>query len=59
MADYAIDEAERILREHVVPPLEPQQEIELDRIMAAAEREFEKRSKPAEVGAKLLTRRNA
>jgi trimethylamine--corrinoid protein Co-methyltransferase len=39
MADYAIDEAERILREHVVPPLEPQQEQELDRIMAAAEKD--------------------
>lgn len=40
MVDYAIAEAERILREHVVPPLEPQQEKELDRIMAAAEREM-------------------
>ena len=40
MADYAVDEAERILREHVVPPLEPQQEHELDRIMAAAEKEM-------------------
>ncbi|NWG34563.1 MAG: trimethylamine methyltransferase family protein [Chloroflexi bacterium] len=39
MADYAIAEAERILREHVVPPLDPQQEKELDRIMTAAERE--------------------
>jgi trimethylamine--corrinoid protein Co-methyltransferase len=36
MADHAVDEAERILREHVVPPLEPQQEKELDRILAAA-----------------------
>jgi trimethylamine--corrinoid protein Co-methyltransferase len=36
MADHAIDEAERILREHTVPPLEPQQEKELDRILAAA-----------------------
>jgi trimethylamine--corrinoid protein Co-methyltransferase len=43
MADYAVDEAERILREHVVPPLEPQQEKELDRIMAAAEQEFKKK----------------
>lgn len=43
MADHATDEAERILREHVVPPLEPQQEQELDRILAAAEKEFEKR----------------
>jgi trimethylamine--corrinoid protein Co-methyltransferase len=39
MADYAVAEAERILREHVVPPLEPQQEAELDRILAAAEKE--------------------
>jgi trimethylamine:corrinoid methyltransferase-like protein len=37
MADHAVDESERILREHVVPPLEPQQEQELDRILAAAE----------------------
>ncbi len=37
MADYAMDEADRILREHSVPPLEPQQEQELDRIMEAAE----------------------
>jgi trimethylamine---corrinoid protein Co-methyltransferase len=40
MADSAIAEAERILKEHVVPPLEPQQEKELDRIMAAAEAEM-------------------
>jgi trimethylamine--corrinoid protein Co-methyltransferase len=40
MADHAVDEAERILREHVVPPLELQQEQELDRIMAAAEKEM-------------------
>lgn len=40
MADYAVAEAERILKEHVVPPLEPQQEKELDRIMAAAEAEM-------------------
>jgi len=40
MADHAVDEAERLLREHVVPPLEPQQEKELDRIMAAAEIEM-------------------
>jgi trimethylamine---corrinoid protein Co-methyltransferase len=39
MADYAADEAERILREHVVAPLESQQELELDRILAAAEKE--------------------
>lgn len=43
MADHAVDEAERILREHVVPPLEPQQERELDRIMEAAAMEFEKK----------------
>jgi trimethylamine--corrinoid protein Co-methyltransferase len=43
MADHAIEEAERILREHVVPPLEPQQEKELDKIMAAAEKEFDKK----------------
>ena len=36
MADHALDEAEKILREHVVPPLEPQQEKELDRILVAA-----------------------
>lgn len=45
MADYAVDEAERILREHTVPPLEPRQEQELDRIMAAAATEFEKKGK--------------
>jgi trimethylamine--corrinoid protein Co-methyltransferase len=45
MADYATDEAERILREHVVPPLEPQQEQELDRILAAAEKEAVKKGK--------------
>lgn len=39
MADYAIAEAERILREHQVPPLEPQQEKELDAIYAAAEKD--------------------
>jgi trimethylamine--corrinoid protein Co-methyltransferase len=39
MADYAMDEADRILREHSVPPLDPQQEQELDRIMEAAEKE--------------------
>jgi len=43
MADHAIDEAERILHEHEVPPLEPQQEQELDRILAAAEQETAKR----------------
>jgi len=43
MADHAADEAERILREHQVPPLEPQQEKELDKIMAAAEKEMVKK----------------
>src|SRR5215208_494266 len=45
MADHAVEEAERILREHVVPPLEPQQERELDRIMAAAEKEMVKKKR--------------
>lgn len=40
MADSATAEAERILKEHDVPPLEPQQEKELNRIMAAAEAEM-------------------
>lgn len=40
IVDHSVDEAERILREHQVPPLEPQQEKELDRIMAAAEKEM-------------------
>ncbi len=43
MADHALEESERILREHVVPPLEPAQEAELDRILAAAERETAKK----------------
>src|SRR5829696_4227617 len=43
MADRAVDEAERILREHIVPPLEPQQEKELDRITAAAEQDTRKK----------------
>jgi len=45
LADYAADEAERILREHVVPPLEPQQEQELDRILATAEKETVRKKK--------------
>jgi len=45
MADYAADEAERILREHIVPPLEPQQEQELDRILATAEKETVRKKK--------------
>ena len=36
-------EADRILREHQVPPLEAQQEKELDRIMAAAEKDHVKK----------------
>jgi trimethylamine--corrinoid protein Co-methyltransferase len=43
IADHAQAEAERILREHQVPPLEPQQEKELDRIMTAAENEMVRR----------------
>lgn len=43
MADYAVDEAERILREHVVPPLDASQEAELDKILAAAEKETAKK----------------
>lgn len=43
MADHATDEAERILREHVVTPLEAAQESELDKILAAAERETVKK----------------
>ncbi len=36
-------EADRILREHQIPPLDPQQEKELDRIMAAAEKDHVKK----------------
>jgi trimethylamine--corrinoid protein Co-methyltransferase len=43
IADHAVEEAERILREHTVPPLEPQQEQELDRILASAAKETMKR----------------
>lgn len=42
MVERAQAEAERILREHTVPPLEPAQERELDALMAAAERELVK-----------------
>ncbi|MBU2611601.1 MAG: trimethylamine methyltransferase family protein [Chloroflexi bacterium] len=42
LAESAQAEAERILRERQVPPLEPSQERELDGIMAAAERELVK-----------------
>jgi trimethylamine--corrinoid protein Co-methyltransferase len=45
MADYAADEADRILREHAVPPLERQQEQELDRILATAEKETVRKKK--------------
>jgi len=45
MAEYATDEADRILREHTVPPLEPQQERELDRILQAAAQETVKTKK--------------
>lgn len=40
MVERAIAETEKILKEHEVPPLEPQQEKELDKIMAAAEKEM-------------------
>jgi trimethylamine:corrinoid methyltransferase-like protein len=43
MAERAQDEAERILREHQIPPLEPIQEKELEALMAAAEGELVKR----------------
>jgi trimethylamine--corrinoid protein Co-methyltransferase len=43
IAEHATDEAERILREHQVPPLEDQQEKALDAIMAAAEKEVVKK----------------
>jgi trimethylamine--corrinoid protein Co-methyltransferase len=42
LAERAQAEAERILREHQVTPLEPAQEQELDGIMMAAERELVK-----------------
>ncbi len=42
LAERAQAEAERILREHQVPPLEPAQERELDAIMSAAEHELVK-----------------
>jgi trimethylamine--corrinoid protein Co-methyltransferase len=43
IVENAQDEAEQILREHQVPALEPQQEKELDRIMAAAEKNHVKK----------------
>jgi trimethylamine---corrinoid protein Co-methyltransferase len=42
LAERAQAEAEQILREHQVPPLEPAQERELDAIMASAEHELVK-----------------
>ncbi|MEW6092474.1 MAG: trimethylamine methyltransferase family protein, partial [Chloroflexota bacterium] len=42
MVERAQVEAERILREHQVPPLEAAQERELDALLAAAERELVK-----------------
>lgn len=43
IAEHAEDEAERILREHQVPPLDDQQEKALDEIMAAATKEVVKK----------------
>lgn len=43
MADHAMDEADRILREHQVPPLTEEQEKELDKIYVAAEKETAKK----------------
>jgi trimethylamine:corrinoid methyltransferase-like protein len=40
LAERARLEADRLLREHEVPPLSENQEIELDRIIAAAEKEI-------------------
>jgi trimethylamine:corrinoid methyltransferase-like protein len=40
MLERAQAEAERILREHIVPPLDFVQERELDRLLNAAEREL-------------------
>ena len=42
LTERAQAEADRILREHQVPPLDFAQERELDAIMAAAERELVK-----------------
>ena len=42
MVERAQAEAEHILREHQVPPLEAAQELELDALMAAAEKELVK-----------------
>jgi trimethylamine:corrinoid methyltransferase-like protein len=40
MAERAQAEAERILNEHRVPPLDQYQEMELDEIMSKAKREL-------------------
>jgi len=40
MVERANAEAEHILREHKVPPLDPAQERELDNLMTAAEKEL-------------------
>ncbi len=40
LPERAQAEAEKILREHQVPPLEPAQEAELDSLLAAAERDL-------------------
>jgi trimethylamine:corrinoid methyltransferase-like protein len=42
LLERAQAQAERILREHQVPPLEAAQEGELDAILSAAERELVK-----------------
>lgn len=42
MAEHAQDEAEKILKEHQVPGLESSQELELDKIMEAAQKELVK-----------------
>jgi len=43
LARRAQSEAERILRKHQVEPLEERQEKELDKILAEAEKEMEKK----------------
>jgi len=43
LAKRAQSEAERILREHIVEPLEDKQERELDKILASAEEEMRKK----------------
>ena len=41
LAERAQAEAEKILREHEVAPLDPAQEAELDTLLAAAQRELD------------------